>query len=91
MREVTAKQEDINKAISKFKKVKEDTPEISGFGENNWNVLDAMVEMLIKKDVDVTKICEKYELYKSGEESECENVSDFLTGVITIELLLEDY
>lgn len=91
MKKIIANQTDIDIAITKFKEVREDTPETSAFGDNNWSVLDAMIDMLTTKNTDCEEIFEKHGLFSSSDQMECENVFDFLTGVITIELLLEDY
>lgn len=91
MQKIIANQTDIDKLLSVLRECKGDSPEFEASGTNNWKEFDAMIEMVETKNTDYKSILAKYDITNHPAERELISIMDFLTGVITIEVLLEHF
>lgn len=83
-------QEEINEMISQIEKQKENVPEFSMFGDNNWEVFNAGIDVL-QHDISDDEI---YDTYDEDEDSEIINyalsVRAWLDGADNTSELIED-
>lgn len=66
-------QEEIERQIEGLKKQKESLPEYNFFGDNNWEMIDAQIEILNGADID--EYCDREDYVESG----ATNAYDWLT------------